>query len=76
MIWLLLWLLIGYLSVAYVAYNEAMLGKEPITLNHLTKLAALGLLGPIVACLIIGLTIHEFYEVHGDTVIFGKKEKE
>ncbi|MCK4978342.1 MAG: hypothetical protein KAS36_15510 [Anaerolineales bacterium] len=75
MIWILLWLVVGYLSAAYLA-RYGTLKDKPITLNHLTALISIGLLGPMLTLVIIINTMIEFYDEHGETVIFRKEKKE
>jgi len=72
MIFLILWFVIGYVTVGYILYQEYEKGKG-ITLNFLTGMLFLGLLGVVVPFFYSVNLLFDFYHKHGDNVIIKKE---
>lgn len=74
MIYFILWFIIGYGTVGYKLYQEYEDGRG-ITLNRLTGMSFIGLLGVLVPLIWAINSLCDFYDKRGDTIIFGKEEK-
>jgi membrane protein CcdC involved in cytochrome C biogenesis len=73
-IYFILWFIIGYGTVGYKLYQEYEEGKG-ITLNRLSGMFFIGLLGMLVPLMWAINLLFDFYNKRGDTIIFGKEEK-
>ena len=71
--WILLWLMIGYGTAAFVTYQELM-EKGEVTLKNLAQGAALAFLGPILTIIVGVICIVDFFETHGDRVVLKRTD--
>jgi hypothetical protein len=69
---LILWLVIGYGTVGYKLYQEYEKGRG-ITLNRLTGMSFIGLLGVLVPLIWSINCLLDFYHEHGNNVIIKKE---
>ena len=69
---LFLWLVTGYGMVGYILYQEYEKDKG-ITLNRLTGMLFIGLLGLFVPFVYFLNLLFDFYHKHGDNIIIKKE---
>lgn len=69
---LFLWLVAGYGTAGYILYQEYEKGKG-ITLNRLTGMFFIGLLGMLVPFFYSLNLLFDFYHDHGESVIIKKE---
>jgi len=72
--WILLWLMIGYGTSAFVIYLELM-DKGEVTLKSLVMVAILALLGPVLTIIVGIIYTIDFFEAHGDRVVLKRTDK-